>query len=331
MKSTSLMTIALFIGLFVLLIFIGCANESNDNDDNVDDDDNDDDEENNEIAIPTGNPIDAILLNDGSLLVLYTSGAYDTEYSSGLVLFNALLEPEWSLLGHFSFPHTLDLKDNYALIADSMNERLVIMDLETKEIQEIKNVIDGQAMWPNDADFTESGDILISDLYSGSIIKITIEGELLWSVRVDNDFSDGVHDPDELPNSHLIYCLSISGQVAEADEFGEVVWSYGEDLHWPKTVQRLDNGNTLIGDMDRVIEVTAEGEVVWEYVRPIPGGMNYTRENDGNTLDSTNCVKLIAPDGTIVWSLPNRYYNPLTLQEDEPNHRLAILRSIGYL
>jgi hypothetical protein len=37
------------------------------------------------------------------------------------------------------------------------------------------------------------------------------------------------------------------------------------------SLERLPNGNTLIGETNRgrIIEVTRDGEVVWEYVTPI--------------------------------------------------------------
>jgi len=321
MKTLSRAMVVSVLGLVLLLVLVGCVEGEN-----VADDDR-----LSEVPIPTGAPIDAVLLDDGSLIVLYTNATNDTDESTGLVWFDALQQPQRSLMGHFSFPHTLDVKDGRAVISDSMNGRLVILELNTNEMKVIDFENIPTMLNPNDADFTESGNILFSDLQTGSIIKVTPEGEILWMMQVAGDSSNEIHDPDELPNGNLIFCLSKSSRVVEIDDTGEVVWSYGEDLNWPKTVQRLDSGNTLIGDLDKVIEVTPDGKVVWEHIHPFGGGLNYSRVNGGNTLISTNCVELIAPDGTVIWSLAPQYFNPLTLQETEPNHRLAILRSIGYL
>lgn len=57
-------------------------------------------------------------------------------------------------------------------------------------------------------------------------------------------------------------------------------WSYGptgdDNIHSDilSSVQRLENGNTLIGigRSGRAIEITPEEEIVWEYVTPLQGG-----------------------------------------------------------
>ena len=116
----------------------------------------------------------------------------------------------------------------------------------------------------------------------------------------------------------------------EINENDEVVWVYNEDLLWPKSVQRLESGSTLITDMGHIVEVDPNGSIIWEYVLPFNGGMNDERLSDGNTLTGTNHVALIAPDGTIIWELDPAFSTKSGLAV-KPNHRLEMLRSIGYL
>lgn len=43
----------------------------------------------------------------------------------------------------------------------------------------------------------------------------------------------------------------------------DLVWEYSGDLVWPRDADRLDNGNTLIVDSRKAIEVTPDREIVW--------------------------------------------------------------------
>jgi hypothetical protein len=53
--------------------------------------------------------------------------------------------------------------------------------------------------------------------------------------------------------------------VVEFDGEGQVVWE--ATVASPNTVQRLPNGNTLVGSLttQRVVELDRSGNEVWEY------------------------------------------------------------------
>ena len=87
------------------------------------------------------------------------------------------------------------------------------------------------------------------------------------------------HNPDWLVsddgNPTVLVADSENDRVVEyANRDGEwtQTWALGteETLSWPRDVDRLRNGHTLIGDSrnHRVIEVTPRGEVVWEVAAP---------------------------------------------------------------
>jgi hypothetical protein len=333
--------------VLALILTISCGDANDDNDesgneaDDADDDDvsSADDDDDDDIDEGLGWPIDAILNEDGSLLVLYAANSEtDPGINSALVWFDDARKPIRQIEAGLDFPHTLDVFGGDILISDSMNQRLVIVSASGDEVEEINfEDWENDTVWPNDADFTPDGDIIFSDLFGMTINKITPDGELIWQRRPiagtpDNPapLDDEIHDPDELPNGNLIFCLSRSGVVVEINENDEVVWEYNEDLLWPKSVQRLESGSTMITDAGHIVEVDPNGSIIWEYVFPFGGGMNAERLSDGNTLTGTNHVALIAPDGTIIWELDPAFNNKRGLAV-KPNHRLEMLRSIGYL
>ncbi len=302
---------------------------------------NDDDENTPDDGIDLGDdlgwPIDAQLLDDGSLVVLYTSSAYekDPNESSSLAWFDRDLRPVRQIKPEMGFPHTMDYDGKDLLISDSENSRLLLVSKDGSTVRSVEfEEWESGAVWPNDADFTMDGNILFSDLLYNRIYKIAPSGELIWARDAVMDrgrspgASDELHDPDELADGHLIYCLSKSGQVVEVDENDEVVWRYDTDLNWPKSVQRLSSGTTLITDLDHIIEVAPDGQIVWNNSL---GGMNTIRYDDGNTLNGTWHVRMIAPDGTVLWELAPQFQDPKSGRPSENDHRKLLLRSLGYL
>lgn len=281
--------------------------------------------------------LDAELLDDGSLLVMYLGLGEGNQ--NVLVLFDENQKVKWQIENQFNFPHTIDHKNNWVLISDSDNHRLALYDLDSERWTMIDLSIIEANIWPNDADFTADGNILFSDINRGRVFKINRQGDVLWSRKVAHGTTvpagseiDELHDPDELPNGNIIYCLSTSNLVVEVDDDNKVVWSYGKDLWYPKTVQRLKNGNTLIGDKNGVIEVTPAGKIVWAHANPAGDGMNYVRLDDGNTLIAGPYVGLIAPDHSIIWELPMPPMPPVDPEQADGDSRFhKILREVGYL
>jgi hypothetical protein len=276
-------------------------------------------------------PVDAMALDDGTLLVLFSAGPEDADLIEALVWYDASFEPLWIFTPGFAFAHTIDVKNGQVLISDTMNGRLIVVGLgdtdhEVIEIQGYDSLIA-----PNDADFTDDGNILFSDILSQTAFKISLSGEVIWARDFSYLGTNELHDPDELPNGNLLFCLSISNEVLEVNENDEVVWNYDKELATPKSVQRLANGNTVITNLDQIVEVNAAGETVWSYYLGY-GGMNAQRLENGNTLNGTNWVGLIAPDGSVIWEL----LPPMTPKKKQSRaanitHKRLIMRSIGYL
>ena len=287
--------------------------------------------------------IDAELMDDGSLFVLYDGSAFPRDKGvSCLVKYNAEFKVVWQTKNIFDFPHTLERQDQSLIISDSENVRLVIFSSDLSQIKSIELSNWDFHVFPNDADFTSDGNIQFADHYTNTIYKIDYNGKILKSVNVapycgdagqldcPSGTTDSLHDADELPNGNYLYCMSYSNRVLESDSAGNIVWQHTTDLWWPKTVQRLENGNTLIGDKIRVIEVTPQGKIVWQFIPPWGVSFNYKRYPDGNTLIGGPYVALIARDGTIIWELPG--CKPLQDDENEETQKMREkLRSVAYL
>ncbi|MFC3282180.1 arylsulfotransferase family protein [Litchfieldella rifensis] len=135
--------------------------------------------------------------------------------------------------------------------------------------------------------FAEEGQVLLS-FRALHVIAVFDPGteEFTWVTRGP---WDAQHDPDILPNGHILL-FDNRGNHDEAEgesriiEFNpqtmEIVWQYRGTPEQPFASrirgdqQRLANGNTLITESDggRLLEVTPEGEIAWEFVNPVRGG-----------------------------------------------------------
>ncbi|MCP4251503.1 MAG: PQQ-binding-like beta-propeller repeat protein [bacterium] len=119
-----------------------------------------------------------------------------------------------------------------------------------------------------------SGNTVISLRNFNLTVEVDREGEPVWSYDWSTLGGDDPHEPETLPDDHLLICLQhvTPHQVVEIDRAtGEVVWEYYLDgLRTARDSDRLPNGNTLIqavlseGDDSIIFEVTPEGETVWQ-------------------------------------------------------------------
>ncbi|MFB6152599.1 MAG: aryl-sulfate sulfotransferase [Haloarculaceae archaeon] len=157
----------------------------------------------------------------------------------------------------------------------------------------------------NDVDVIHGGDaFMLSPRNFNRVVAVNRSTkEVIWTLGDQDDTSilDGQHHPvvlDEDPLTLLVgdsennrvveyqWVCEAAGTGADVETGGsddaattaccpgpdveghwERTWAYGRGLNWPRGVQRLPNGNTVIADTgnDRVVEVTPNGTVVREY------------------------------------------------------------------
>jgi hypothetical protein len=189
------------------------------------------------------------------------------------------------------------LDNGNTLIADKGNKRVTVVTPD-KEIvweysgngQELTAIYGVRAL--------DNGNVLIADQGNmddpeaiARIIEVTQDKEVVWEYsgpamefvcpslgeRLENG-NTLIADNAGLMNGEPVY-------VGEITPDKEIAWEYSEGLTCVYTLQRLDNGNTLICAQcdSRVIEVTHDGKIVWAYgAIDTPGGVQ--RLDNGNTL-----------------------------------------------
>jgi hypothetical protein len=103
-------------------------------------------------------------------------------------------------------------------------------------------------------------------------------------------------DVQPLDNGNLLVALFFSTRVVELDRQGNVVWEV-RGLRFPLSVQRLEDGNTLVskqsGSDGKVVEVDPAGRAVWSHAITDP--IYAQRLPNGHTL-ITNRDKVVEID-----------------------------------
>lgn len=158
-----------------------------------------------------------------------------------------------------------------------------------------------------------SGNTLIVGRRSDDVIEVTPDGTIVWrygglsvprepGAELVPGYPGYLQDPfsaSRLPNGNTLICDNQSGLVLEIRSVdyrpGEindgytsdsVVWSCSPGgSSWPKTAQRLANGNTLIAASETLVEVDASGTTVWQLGPPVlREPVSGYRLEDGTTL-----------------------------------------------
>jgi hypothetical protein len=108
-----------------------------------------------------------------------------------------------------------------------------------------------------------------------------------------------------LPNGHRLVAVTSHAMIVEYDETGKEVWRRDRLPSPPTSVQRLDNGNTLItcGNVQQIIEVAPDNSIVATIT--VPGHpISAQRLDNGNTLvalQQTQRVVEVDRSGKILW------------------------------
>jgi hypothetical protein len=147
--------------------------------------------------------------------------------------------------------------------------------------------------------------VIAADGSKGKVFKISPEGKIVWEFKAPR-----CHDAWMLDNGNVL--ATYRGGVIEISPKKKIVWKYevkGE-VH---AVQRLSDGNTLVGDpaRGRLIEVNKDGKIVKEVKMTFKVGghgmMRHARKlKNGNYLVAHHKNKVIReykPDGKVVMEI----------------------------
>jgi HEAT repeat protein len=125
----------------------------------------------------------------------------------------------------------------------------------------------------------------------GRIWECGRDGKVLWEINTD---LGGPIDACIIPGGHVLTAEYKANRCTERDRDGKILWSYGTKSQ-AISCQRLPNGNTLIGTLTEIVEVTRENKVVttipatngniWSAYKQRNGNILYA-ESGGNVVEA---------------------------------------------
>lgn len=189
----------------------------------------------------------------------------------------------------------------------------------------------------------KNGNTLIPVGVQNKVIEVNPQGETVWEISVDtmhlhhavradngltwvasasNDARSGILSfaPDKTKRSHIqgqwpltlqilrtgniVVNMSSPRKATEIDTKGQVIWEWKGDQE-PYGIERMQNGNTLVGQTAALVEVNPQGKIVWQIPTPA-GSYLYAikRLRNGNTLVGGLQGNLVEVDskGKILWT-----------------------------
>jgi outer membrane protein assembly factor BamB len=235
----------------------------------------------------------------------FNYAAYDTEEKR---LASAATWKEWidgeGKSAELKFPIDLFAADagylhGNTLLAFGYQNKVVEYDPSGKEVWSYP----GGGAWS--AEKLMNGNVLIAAYNENRVIEVDAAGTIVWERP-----SPSCLNARPLRNGNILISEHSSRKVYEVDRDKNIVWEYETpasccDAH------RLDNGNTMIAEGNRVIEVDREKKIVWEFASDNlqPYGIQPLR--NGNVLIASLSGKAteVTRDKTVIWEVEEQ--NPV--------------------
>ena len=120
-----------------------------------------------------------------------------------------------------------------------------------------------------------NGNILATHEGEGAVREVTVDGKIVWEYTG----VDSVFDALRLPNGNTVIACGEQKRVIEVTKAKQIVWQFTAadapelNLAWITSLQRLKNGNLIVGNFLRghegqgahAFEVTHGKNVVWKW------------------------------------------------------------------
>jgi hypothetical protein len=188
--------------------------------------------------------------------------------------------------------HAFQRLDNgLTMIAESGPARIIEVDREGKIQHEIKLKVNHPSTHSDTrlVRKTKNGTYLVAHESDGTVREYDAKGAVIWEYEIPlfgkerkgghgpEAFGNSVFSAIRLPNGNTLIGAGNGHCVLEVTPKKEIVWQVNQNdlpgitLAWVTRVERLANGNTLIGnchagpDNPQFIEVTPEKKVVWTF------------------------------------------------------------------
>ncbi len=178
-----------------------------------------------------------------------------------------LMDPEGNLLWHYKGKNVHDcwmLPNGHVLVADGVVREI---DPKTNEVvfQYRPEVTQGGGAYA--CQRLDNGLTLIGENSTGRILEVDKEGQIRFELQV-LPFAPGSHHNmrmvRKLKNGHYLVCHSGEHRVREYTPQGRIVFDV-KVSNIAFSAVRLDNGHTLVGQIDHITEFDAKGNTVWQF------------------------------------------------------------------
>jgi hypothetical protein len=244
-----------------------------------------------EVANPAREVHDIALLANGN--VLFQTG-YTTVVEmdrAKKIVWQYEAQPKTGYNGRIEIHSFERLPNGLTMIAESGNARLVEVDKQGKIVHEIPLTIEKPNAHRDTrmARHVGNGHYLVCHESDGKVREYDRQGKVIWTYALDlnerprapghgvEGHGVEVFGAIRLPNGNTMIAGGNNNRVIEVTPQGKIVWSIdqkelpGVTLAWVTTLQRLPNGNLIIGnthagpDNPQLIEVTRDKKVVWQF------------------------------------------------------------------
>jgi len=224
-----------------------------------------------EWEYPAQTPQDCWLLPNGNVLFSQVTGAVEVTMDKKVVW-------QYTAPTQAKIHSCQPLPDGNVLIGECFMSRLVIVGRDGKvvKVMPVKSAPKVMGHQFRGARRSSDGHYWVCLLDEMKVVELDATGALLREIPFDGHPGEVV----KLPNGHLIVSLWDKSRIVELDETLKPVWEIaaneipGNPLRIPMGIQRLPNGNTVIGNylghgfagkQPMLFEVTPDKKVVWEF------------------------------------------------------------------
>lgn len=199
------------------------------------------------------------------------------------------------------------LENDVTMIVESGPARILEVDREGKVKRELKLKVENPSTHSDTrlARRLRNGNTLVAHERDGAVREYDAEGKVVWEYAVPlfgkepkpghgpEAFGNQVFSALRLRGGNTLIATGNGHSVLEVTPAKEIVWSIhqndlpGITLAWVTTLQRLRNGNIVLGNCHagpqnpQIIEVTREKKVVWTF-------KDFT--NFGNSLSNSRIL-----------------------------------------
>jgi hypothetical protein len=188
-----------------------------------------------------------------------------------------LIEAEKRLVASVSFVPQARLSMTHVLVCDQAGVRK--LDRSGQEVWSYG--ANAQYAWS--ARRLDNGNVLVANTNFNQVLEIKPKGRAGADVVWRLDHAEYPYDAVRLENGNTLVAEYAANRIVEYDARSKAAAKRFSVNH-PVSIQRLDNGHTLVSSAFEVVELDAQGQVKWRLAAAGVRPYRATRLENGNTL-----------------------------------------------